>query len=85
MLSCVSCLCMVNINPISVISFADIFFFSKLSFGFVPISYAVQKFLSFIRSHLFIFAFVVFALGGGYKNILWSMSKPILHFPLGIL
>ena len=32
------------------------------------ISFAVQKFLSLIRSHLFIFAFISFALGDSSKK-----------------
>ena len=34
------------------------------------VSFAVQKLLSFIRSHLFIFYFIFIILGGGSKNIL---------------
>ena len=34
------------------------------------ISFAVQKLLSFIRSHLFIFVFISISLGGGSKRIL---------------
>ena len=38
------------------------------------VSFAVQKSLSLIRSHLFIFAFISFALGGWSKKILlWFM------------
>ena len=43
------------------------------------VSFAVQKLLSFIRSHLFIFVFVSVTLGGGSKKILlWFMSKYVL-------
>ena len=42
-------------------------------------SFAVQKHLSFIRSHLFIFVFISISLGGGSKRILlWFMSESIL-------
>ena len=43
------------------------------------ISFGVQKPLSFIRSHLFIFGFVSITLGDGSKNILlWFMWKNVL-------
>ena len=39
------------------------------------VSFAVQKLLSFIRSHLFILVFISISLGGGSKRILlWFMS-----------
>ena len=55
-----------QINPLSVASFAIIFSHSKgCLFTLLIVSFAVQKLLSFIRSHLFIFAFVFNILGGG--------------------
>ena len=43
------------------------------------VSFAVQKLLSLIRSHLFIFVFIFITLGGGSKNILLCfMSKSVL-------
>ena len=43
------------------------------------ISLAVQKFISLIRSHLFIFGFIFITFGGGFKKILLLfMSKSIL-------
>ena len=43
------------------------------------VSFAVQKFLSFIRSHLFIFVFIFTILGGGSKKILLQfMSESVL-------
>ena len=33
------------------------------------VSFAVQKLVSLIRSHLFIFVFIVIILGGGSENI----------------
>ena len=43
------------------------------------VSFAVQKLLSLIRSNLFIFAFISFALGDGSKKIsLQLMSKSVL-------
>ena len=56
-LSCMSCLYILEINPLSVLSFAAIFSHSKgCLFMLLIVSFAVQKFLSLIRSHLFTFA-----------------------------
>ena len=51
-----SCLYILEINPLSVVSFAIIFSHSEgcLSILFI-VSFAVHKFLSLIRSHVFIF------------------------------
>ena len=51
-----------GINPLSVASFAIIFSQSE---GCLFVCFVVQKLLSFIRSHLFIFAFISNILGGG--------------------
>ena len=65
-LSCTSCLCILEINPLSVVSFAIIFSHSEAClFTLLIISFAVQKLLSIIRSHLFIFVFTSIILGGG--------------------
>ena len=57
-LSCMSCLYILEINPLSVVSFAIIFSHSEgCLFTFLRVSFAVQKFLSLIRSHLFTFTF----------------------------
>ena len=64
MLSCMSCLHILNINPLILVSFADIFSHSiDCLFFLLMISFATQKLLHLIRSHLFIFAFVSFTLG----------------------
>ena len=43
------------------------------------VSFAVQKLLSLVRYHLFIFAFIFITLGGGSKKILLQfMSKNVL-------
>ena len=58
-LNCPSCLYILDINPLSVISFAIIFSHSEgCLFTLFVVSFAVQKFLSSIRSHLFIFVFI---------------------------
>ena len=42
------------------------------------VSFAVQKLLSLIESHLFIFVFIFMTLGGGSKELLLLMSKSVL-------
>ena len=60
-LSCMSCLYILSINPSSVVSFAIIFSHSDGSvFTLFIISFAVQKLLTLIRSHLFTFVFLSF-------------------------
>ena len=64
--SCRNCLYIFEINPLSVASFAVIFSHSEGCLFTLPIvSFVVQKLLSLIRSHLFIFAFIYNILGGG--------------------
>ena len=70
-LSGMSCLYVLKINPLSVASFANIFSHSEgCLLIFFMVSFAVQKLLSYIRSHLFIFVFISISLGGGSKRIL---------------
>jgi len=65
-LSCRSCLYIFEINSLSVASFAIIFSHSEgCHFTLLIVSFVVQKLLSLIRSHLFIFAFISINLGGG--------------------
>ena len=64
-LSCKSCLYIFEINSLSVSSFAIIFSHSEGSFTLFIVSFVVQKLLSLIRSHLFIFAFISNVLEGG--------------------
>ena len=71
MLSYMSDLYVLDINPLSVVSFANIFSHSVgCLFVLSMVSFALQKLLSLIRSHLFIFAFISFALGDRSKEIL---------------
>ena len=59
LLSCMSCLYILEINPLSVASFANIFPYSVgCLFILFMISFAVQKLLSLLKSRLFIFAYV---------------------------
>ena len=54
-----SCLYISESNPLSVASFANVFSHSEgCLFVLFMVSFAVQKLLSFIRSHLFIFVFI---------------------------
>ena len=61
-----------EINPLSLVSFANIFSHSEGSLSvFLMVSFAVQKLLSLIRSHVpSIFLFICINLGGGSKKIL---------------
>ena len=79
-LSCMSYLYMLGFNPLSVALFANIFSHSLgCLFVLFMVSFAVQKLLSLIRSHLFIFVFIFITLGGGSKKILLQfMSESVL-------
>ena len=61
-----NCLYIFEINSLSVALFAIIFSHSEgCLFTSLIVSFIVQKLLSLIRSHLFIFAFISITLGGG--------------------
>ena len=65
-LSCMSCLYILENNPLSVVSFAIIFSHSEgCLFTLLIVLFAVQKLLSLIRSPLFTFVFISVTLGGG--------------------
>ena len=65
-LSCMSCLYILEINPLSVVSFAIIFsHYEGCLFTLLIVSFAVQNLLRLIRSHLFTFVFIFLTLGGG--------------------
>ena len=64
-LSCMSCFYILEINPLSVFSFANIFSHSEgCLFTLLIVSFAMQKPLSLIRFHLFTFVFISITLGG---------------------
>ena len=64
-LSCMTCLCILEINPLSVVSFAVIFsHYEGCLFTWLIISFAVQKILALIKSHLFTSVFISVTLGG---------------------
>ena len=56
-LSCMSCLHILEINPLSVISFSIVFSHLRVVFfTLFIVSFAVQKLLSLIKSQLFFFS-----------------------------
>ena len=64
-LSCMSCLYILEINPLSVVSFALIFSHTEgCLFTLFIVSFAVPKLLNLIRSRLFTFVFISVTLGG---------------------
>ena len=66
-----SYLYILEINPLSVVSFAIIFSHSDgCLFTLSIVSFAVQKLFSLIRYHLFIFVFIVITLEDRSKKIL---------------
>ena len=87
-LSYMSCLYIFEINSLSVASFAIISFHSEGSlFTLLIISFIVQKLLSLIRSHLFIFAFISITLEMGHRGSCCDLCQRVfcLCFPLGVL
>uniref|UniRef100_A0A8D2CDM4 Uncharacterized protein n=1 Tax=Sus scrofa TaxID=9823 RepID=A0A8D2CDM4_PIG len=76
LLSCVSYLYVLEIKPLSVALFEIIFSHSvNYLYFFFMVSFAVEKLVSFIRSHWYIFAFVSVALGvRPKKTFLWFLS-----------
>ena len=79
-LSCVSCLYILDINLLPVLTFVNIFsYFVGFLFILSMVSFTVQMLLSLIRFHLFIFAFISFPLRDRSKEIvLQFMSKVVL-------
>ena len=75
-----SCLYIMEFNLLSVASFANVFFHSEgCPFISFMDSFAMQKLLHLIRSHLLIFVFIFITLGGVSKKILLRfMSKSVL-------
>ena len=64
-----SCLYVLEINALSVDLFTNIFSHSEgCLLVLFMVSFAVQKLLSFTRSHLFIFVFISITLGGVSKK-----------------
>ena len=75
-----SCLYILGVNPLSVVSFVNIF---SVSEGYLFIlfmaSFAAWKIYVLLRSHLFIFVCISITLGDESKKILlWFMLKSVL-------
>ena len=71
-LSCMSCLYILEINPLQLfhlLLFSPILSIHK-HFTLLIVFFAVQKLLTLIRSHLFIFVFISVTLRGGSQRIL---------------
>ena len=61
-----NCSYILEINPLSVVAFAIVFSHSEgCLLTLLIVSFAVQKLLSLVRSHLFTFVFISVTLGGG--------------------
>ena len=68
-LSYMRCLYILEINPLSVVSFAIIFSHSgSCLFTWLIFFFPVQKLLSLIRSHLFTFGFISITLKVGHRG-----------------
>ena len=67
-----------EINLLSVTSFANIFSHSVgYLFVLFRVSFAVQKLLSLIRSHLFLFVFIVITLGGDLRRYYCGLCQSV--------
>ena len=87
-LSCRSCLYIWGMNSLSVASFAIVFSHSEgCLFIFLIVSFIVQRLLSLIRSHLFIFAFFPIFWEVGHKGSCCDLCLRVfcLCSPLGVL
>ena len=70
-LSSMNCLYILEVNALSVVSFANIFSHSQgCLFVSFMVSFVAQKLLSLIKFHLFIFVFISVTLGGGSTKII---------------
>ena len=69
-LSCMNCLYILEIDPLSFVSFAIIFSHPESClFILLIVSFAGQKLLSLTRSHLFAFVFICITLGDGSEDL----------------
>ena len=88
-LSCMSCLYILEINPFSIVSFAIVLSHSEgCLFTLLIVCFAVQKLLSLIRSHLFTSVFISVTVGGGSQiGSCFDLYHQVfcLCFPLRIL
>ena len=66
-----NCLYILEINPLSVSSFANVFSHSKgCLFVLFMVPFAFQMLFNIPRSHLFIFVFIFVTVGGGSEKVL---------------
>ena len=78
-LSCVNCLYILEINPLSVVSFPIIFsHYEGCLFTLLMVSFPVQKLLSLIRSHLFTCFYFCYSRRWVIEDLLWIMSLGVL-------
>ena len=81
-----SSLYILEINPLSVALFANIFSHSEgCLFILFMVSFAVQKILSLIRSHLFVFVFIFFRRWVKKDLAVVYVKLFFLCFPLRVL
>ena len=82
-LSCLSCLYILDIKPLYVSSFANIFSYSLgCLLVLLMVSFAVQMLLSLIRSHLLSCAFISFTLADWSKKIFMIYVKECFTYVL---
>ena len=82
-LSCISCLYILEVQPLSVASFETVFSHSVgclcffVCLFFFMVCFAMEKLVGLSRSHWFIFAFIYVALRDRLQTFVWSMSGSI--------
>ena len=75
------CLHILEVNPLSVVSFDIIFcHFESCLFTVLIVSFAVQKLLSLIRSHLFTFVFISITLEVGHRGSCFDLCLPMVSY-----
>ena len=84
-LSCMSCLCILEINPLSVVSLAIIFSHSEgCLLILLIVSFAVQKLSSLIRFHLFNFISIIVVQFSSVPQSCLTICNPVNHSMPGL-